>query len=668
MHPLVILAAIVLRGATVLPQDGPAIPNADVVIEGDRIVAVGARGTVKIPAGAEVVDDSGKWIVPGLIDLHAHVASDQIFPELFVAHGVTTVRDMGNRLELVRPLRDAILAGKHTGPEILYVGPILDGEPPVWPPISEVVTDPKEVPALLARLKAAGVCGFKVYERLDPAVYDAIVAEAKKLGVPVVGHVPERVGAQRAIDAGQATIEHLSHFPAALAKSATEWGMLGEVTGWGELDEEKEKALIARLVANKTRLDPTQLVIENISAALRGVDLEMRHEELVPRALKDTFWKALSSAVRADEVTDKQHRRALARRLEFVKRAKAAGVPILVGSDTPNPHVVPGASIAAEIELLAKALGPEEALRAATLANADALGRSDLGRVKAGARADLVVLDRDPRKDPSGLGAPVRVVLRGTAIDPRALLAQIADDVKKLDARPATGFEAIAGELSKEKPRGPELKLEGGIGGFGASFWARAGAFELEDGGVDRRMRSAVAVPLPAIVEESLVLDPSGKPRTWTFRRDMMGTLEVSVLLSSKGAQVVLPTPSGPLRVDVGANEVVSINGGLLVFDAIARLHLAEGAKAELAVRKVDVDRRIVMDKVTWTVQREKLPEAPDARRRGTRYSIEADGEGGGVRELEVWLDERSLPIGLRVMTAFGPFEAKPVAAAKKFY
>src|SRR5262245_10464010 len=133
MHPLVILAAIVLRGATVLPQDGPAIPNADVVIEGERIVAVGARGTVKIPEGAEVVDDSGRWLVPGLIDLHAHVAMEQIVPELFVAHGVTTVRDMGNRLELVRPLRDAILAGKRTGPEILYVGPILDGEPPVWP-------------------------------------------------------------------------------------------------------------------------------------------------------------------------------------------------------------------------------------------------------------------------------------------------------------------------------------------------------------------------------------------------------------------------------------------------------------------------------------------------------------------------------------------------------
>jgi imidazolonepropionase-like amidohydrolase len=665
MHPLVILAAIVLRGATVLPQDGPAIPNADVVIEGERIVAVGARGTVKIPDGAEVVDDSGKWIIPGLIDLHAHVASERVFPELFVAHGVTTVRDMGNRLELVRPLRDAILAGKRTGPEILYVGPILDGEPPVWPPISEVVTDPKEVPALLARLKAAGVCGFKVYERLDPAVYDAIIAEAKKLGVPVVGHVPEHVGALRAIDAGQATIEHLSHFPAALAKSATEVGLLGEVTGWADLDDEKEKALIARLVANKTRLDPTQLVIENLSATLRGVELEMPHDELVPRALKDTFWKALAAAVRADEETDKQHQRALARRLEFVKRARAAGVPILVGSDTPNPHVVPGASIAAEVELLARALGPEVALRAATLVNADALGRADLGRVKAGARADLVVLGKDPREDARALGAPVRVIVRGKAIDPRALLAQIADDVKKLDTKPVAGFESIAGELSKEKPRGPELKLEGGVGGFGASFWARAGAFELEDGGVDRRMRSAVAVPLPAVVDESLVLDPSGKPRTWTLRYELMGTQqEVSVLLAAKGSQVVLPTPGGPRRVEVPANEVVSINGGLLVWDAIGRLGLAEGQKAELAVRKVDVDRMVVKEKVAWTVRREKPTEAPDPRAHAARYVVETDSEGG-MGELEVWLDQRGLPLGLKVVTAFGPFEAKPVA--KKF-
>jgi hypothetical protein len=254
-------ADTLIRGATILPQDSPALEG-DVLIHEGKIAKIGPH--LDAPAGTTIVEAKGRFLIPGLIDVHAHVAEDTIFPDLFVPHGVTTVRDLGNRLELVKKLA----ADKDPmRPELVFVGPILDGSPPIWPAISEVLEKPEQVRPVLEKLKAEGCGWFKVYERLEPAVYDEIVKVAKGLGVKVVGHVPKKVSALHVIESGQDTIEHLDHFAPALSRKKVEPGFAAEMTEWANLDPAKEKAFIAKLLEHRTRLDPTRLVLRDYSMA-----------------------------------------------------------------------------------------------------------------------------------------------------------------------------------------------------------------------------------------------------------------------------------------------------------------------------------------------------------------------------------------------------------------
>src|SRR5262249_19170677 len=135
---------------------------------------------VTIPNGAREVDATGQYVIPGLIDAHVHALLPVSFPELFVVNGVTTVRDLGNRIDVVKAVNARVRSGALLGPELVYTGPQLDAIPRGWPGYTRGVGLPSRVPALVAELKAAGATAVKVYERLNPEVYDAIVAEAKK--------------------------------------------------------------------------------------------------------------------------------------------------------------------------------------------------------------------------------------------------------------------------------------------------------------------------------------------------------------------------------------------------------------------------------------------------------------------------------------------------------
>ncbi|MEZ0228465.1 MAG: amidohydrolase family protein, partial [Planctomycetota bacterium] len=300
-----------IRGATILPIDAPALEG-DVLVRGDRIVEVAKH--IDAPAGATIVEAKGRFLIPGLIDVHAHIAEETVFPDLFVPHGVTTVRDLGNRLEVVKRLaanRDP------SRPEVVYVGPILDGDPPTWPAISEVLDKPEQVAPLLKRLKDEGCGWFKVYENLSPEVYDAIVKEAKALGVRVVGHVPKAVKASHAIEAGQDTIEHLTHFAPELSRADVPPSFISELSGWTDIDGEKEKRFIELLVKHGTRLDPTRVVVRNFSQAMRGIKPKAPAERFVPRTLKETFWKFFDGRPRTAEL-DAAHDASLARATVFV--------------------------------------------------------------------------------------------------------------------------------------------------------------------------------------------------------------------------------------------------------------------------------------------------------------------------------------------------------------
>ncbi len=657
-----------IRGATILPQDGAALEG-DVLADGDRIVAVGAHVD---PGKATVIDGKGLYVIPGLIDVHVHIAEKTIFPDLFVPHGVTTVRDMGNRLEDVEKL-----AADHapSRPEILYVGPILDGNPPIWPMISEVVEEKEAVAPLLARLKEHKVCAFKVYENLAPGVYDAIVAEAKKLGVPVVGHVPKKVGLLHCVASGQDTIEHLDHFAPALSKTGGELSFTAELTGWNDVDEAKEKDLIEKLLARKTKLDPTRLVVTNYSLALRGITPETWGMEFVPKLLRDTFWGSFSGKPRADAETDKAHEASLARALVFVKKAADAGVPILCGSDTPNPFVVPGASVAQEIEELAKALGPAKALECATLANACALGRDDLGRVTKGARADLVLLSKDPRSDARAVRAIEGVVVRGHYHDRKWLDAarkDLAERARAMDSGAVTGFESIAGPLSGRKPLGPEWRFEGSLASYPASFWARARVFEGNDGQRMTFLRSAGSLPVPVRASEDMVQDREGKVVRYHMAVDAMGALRETTVERGDSSWRVQLFEKGEKKseVQVPLEELLMTRGELLFLDAATRLELDEGKKTERKLRFVDLDQMKVLDAVGCTIRRKKNPvtEMADPRARGRYFLATPADERMG--KLGAWVATNGEPLGLEVQLAFGNFVVKRVdeAVKKKYY
>jgi hypothetical protein len=200
--------AIAIAGATLIDGVHPAIANSVVVIDGDKIIAAGPHDKVAIPNGATTIDATGKFLVPGLWDMHAHV--EQVEQGgAYLAAGVTTVRDMGNVMEFILGVRDAIDAGKGLGPRILVNG-LVDGEGPGALGTLRIKTR-EDIPTIVDQLKALGCQEVKIYSSMSPALVAPIAQYAHAHGMRVVGHVPVGMTSQQAVDAGYDAISHL-HF------------------------------------------------------------------------------------------------------------------------------------------------------------------------------------------------------------------------------------------------------------------------------------------------------------------------------------------------------------------------------------------------------------------------------------------------------------------------
>lgn len=401
---------------------------------------------------------------------------------------------------------------------------------------------------------------------------------------------------------------------------------------------------------------------------MRGVKPACPAERYVPKALKETFWSFFSGQARSDEAADKAHEASLARALEFVKKASDAGVPILCGSDTPNPYVVPGASLQEEVVELAKALGPAKALECATLANARALGRDDVGRIAAGARADLLLLAKDPRLDASAVSAIEAVIVRGHLHDKKSIdarLSAIEEKAKEEDVVPATGFESIAGTLSDRKPVTPEYRLEGRLGSSPASFWVRLRSFEgPREGETMIFLRSSGSLPVPVRQSEDLLLSKDGAVLRFHMSKESLGERrETTVERRDAGWRIQL-FAKGEKKLDATAphDEEPSVEGQLLLLRLAGSLSLEEGEKTTRKLRFIDLDRMKVHDAVEWTIARRKNPvsDAKDPRSRG-RYFVTRSAAG----EIGLWVSGTE-PLGVELALPFGKFLLARVA--KKFY
>lgn len=410
---------------TVIDATGAeAAPDQTVVIKGDRISSMGKTGEVAIPKDASTVDATGKFLIPGLWDMHVHTLQEgrpELFFPLFIASGVTGVRDMGSpprELKGISRLREQIEEGKLLGPRIVAAGPLVDGPSPMFPELSIAVASETEARQAVNDLESGGADFIKVYSLLSRDSYFAVANEARQRDIPFAGHVPESVSAAEASDAGQRSIEHLSGVRLACSTSETELRIeLIEARAKSDASllyralrhvytksrdtysEEKAEALFARFVENDTWQVPTLVVARYLAQLNKSTNPSQKPAEARLQIMKEMENNPCLKGLTADDFETPSA--ATQNAFDLVSAMRRAGVKFMAGTDAPSPFMIPGRSLHDELELLVQAgFTPMEALQSATRNPAVYLGKLDtLGTVEQGKIADLVLLGANPLED-----------------------------------------------------------------------------------------------------------------------------------------------------------------------------------------------------------------------------------------------------------------------------
>jgi imidazolonepropionase-like amidohydrolase len=437
--------ALALRGVTIIDGTGrPAVPNQTVVIDQGRIRAVGAAADIRIPAQARVLDAMGKFLIPAFWDMHVHWYDAASLP-LFTVQGVAGVRIMCGFPSQLQWRRD-LAAGQLLGPHLVLAGPIVDGPHPVWPDSLRASTAAEGRSAVQA-IKKQGYDCVKVYNLLPRSAYYGIAEEARRLGVPLVGHLPFAISVAEAADAGQQSIEHLSGVSlscsvqervirAGLAAAYDENGnpdttllLRAEVEAEDTYDPDKAAKVFQRLVERGTWVVPT-LVARQLHAQLgTRAGVKDAREGYLPASLKCRWDSRRQATLRKLGPADfANYEGSLRKQLQLVADMHRAGVRFLAGTDTGALDCWPGWSLHSELELLVQAgLSPMEALQAATRNPAQFLKRDpEQGTIKVGKVADLVLLDANPLEDIRNTTKIYAVLSRGRLLLPADLCALLA--------------------------------------------------------------------------------------------------------------------------------------------------------------------------------------------------------------------------------------------------
>lgn len=438
-------ATVVLRGGILVDVvSAKEIPGSVIVIQGERIEEVGAEGSLAIPAGAQIVDVRSKWIIPGLIDSHAHAQSPEETPfALYLANGVTTIRNPGGNITVLRMTRERLARGELLGPRLFFSGPLLDGMPPVWPEGSLLVDSPQRARSAVNFLADQGVDFVKIYNNVKEPELKVIVETAKERGLPVAGHIPRSMTMTRAVELGMTRLEHIRVTGREML-SADEAARIDplplgtrEPMLWQRFDlqSEKMRALVTRLAESKVFLDPTLLIsqqteVPNLEAERNDPNNQYLSAAAVEEAVKGANNPLFDLPPDLQTVAAEAFRK----QEQFVGMCNQAGVRIIAGTDGPGiGSQLPGFGLHRELELLvASGLSPAEALRAATSTAAQALGKEDqLGTIAPGRLADMVVLDADPLEGVQNFAKIRLVVARGKTYAPEALLDEVRSKAKQ---------------------------------------------------------------------------------------------------------------------------------------------------------------------------------------------------------------------------------------------
>jgi len=409
---------------------GEVLEHQTVILDGDRISAVGPSNHSSIEPGVRTLGRGG-YLMPGLVDLHVHLSGEADML-LYLLNGVTTVRNMwGLAPHLV--WRSAVEKGRLLGPTVYTTGPIADGRPPIWN-MAVSLSNADEAAREVRRQKEAGFSAVKVYNNLSREAYESLVREAAHQGLPVVGHIPYAIGLDDALRAKQRSIEHLDGWLDALSPKAP-W--LGRRLTQEErprvlefLQPEMMPSVASRIAHSDSWSCVTLEVWERFASPAEVAErLSLPEMKLCPPALIASWDPRADFRIRSVPPQFWEMRKQLtATRREIVRQLRSAGAKILVGTDTPNPWVVPGFSLHNELDhLIDCGYTVPEVLRMATETAGEFLGQpGEFGVVRSGARADLIWLADDPLEDVSRVRRPKGVMVRGHWL-PRTELGRISN-------------------------------------------------------------------------------------------------------------------------------------------------------------------------------------------------------------------------------------------------
>ena len=405
---------LIIHDVTIIDATGaPAKLHQTVIVEDGKIAAIDNSGmgfAGKLPGNH--VDGSGKFLIPGLWDMHVHMVFGDWFPHgreitlpLFIANGITGVRDMGGELEVLQQWRKEISDGKLIGPRIIMSGPMLDGPKPRFPS-SIAIRTPEDGRRAVDDLKRRGADFIKLQSLIPREAVFAIADEAKKQGITFVGHVPDSVRASEASNASQKSFEHLIGIFEGSSPLEDEFikGTKTEKQFLSTYDPKRAETLFALLARNQTWQCPT-LVWERGGNLIDQRDFAAdTRAKYVPTYWKGVTWKRFREQVEHDFNTDDlaTRKRFVEKELEVVKAMHDSGIPFLAGTDTPpGVYIFPGFSLHEELQrFVAAGFTPMEALQTATLNPAKFLRMEDrLGTIEKGKLADLILLDANPLDD-----------------------------------------------------------------------------------------------------------------------------------------------------------------------------------------------------------------------------------------------------------------------------
>lgn len=649
-----VAAVVAFVNVNVVPMDSERLlANQTVVVRDGRIEEVGDATTVGVPAGASLVDGRGKYLMPGLADMHVHVQSEGELL-LAVAHGVTTMRDMfGSPYKVV--WRERIARGDLLGPTLYAAGPIVDGARPDMGQMTSVRTA-EDAERAVSEQKERGYDFIKVYHNLSREAYAAVVAAARRHSLPVAGHVTNAVGLLGALDAGQQCIEHLDGYTYAMQRIDSPYAPgAGRKPQSGNdylksidfIEEGRIPALAAATRAKGVWNCPTLIAYETWGltveeARARASRPEMRFvhpllmEQWSPRNQPEVPY---SDSIQSDADAALMKRR-VAVHMKLTKALQDAGAGLLLGTDAGVPYAIPGVSAIEELELMVSAgLTPYQALRAGTRNAAEymnALGQ--FGTVTVGTRADLILLEGNPLQDVANLRQLAGVMLRGRWM-PQPELRSRLDELVTSYRAPKQWFSSM-----------PDMAVTAHyvISSFGLTKGEERVAIETRTDG--RQVITSQLSAQEPLERYQVRMEGSDRLTINSDGREGRGDIELRLdgqRVFVKGSLPVI----GEVRLDeaVGPDILLKPPGiafGLILYPVLKSL--AVNQSREISVREWDYGPDFALSRREWKVQR--LPNAPGSMR---VFAIEVVGDAPQYGS-RLTVDERGVPEMLEIQQGDG--------------